>query len=173
MAILTVSNVGQSFGEFDVFSGVNASIPRDGKVGLVGPNGIGKTTLLLILAGQRSPSAGTIHVARGTRIGYLSQESADAFVGRDHSVHDEMLTVFAELRAKEQRLRDMEIEIAAGDPSKELLEAYSQLQMQFELGGGYEYEQDIKRVLTGLGFPPSAWDQPLTQLSGRTKDASC
>lgn len=169
MAILTASNVGQSFGEYDVFSGVNASIPRDGKVGLVGPNGIGKTTLLLILAGLRTPSAGNVHVARGTRIGYLSQESSDAFIGREHSVYEEMLTVFANLRATEERLRVMEAEIAAGSPSDELLETYSQLQMRFELDGGYEYDQAIKRILTGLGFPQEGWGQSLATLSGGQK----
>ena len=71
MSILNASRVGQSFGEFDVFSGVSVSIPRDGKIGLVGPNGVGKTTLLLILAGRAQPSSGAVHVARGTRIGYL------------------------------------------------------------------------------------------------------
>jgi ATP-binding cassette subfamily F protein 3 len=169
MAILTASNVSQSFGDYDVFSGVSASIPRDGKVGLVGPNGIGKTTLLLILAGLRAPSTGTVHVARGTGIGYLSQESSDAFIGRDHSVYEEMLTVFAGLRDTEARLRQMEAEMADGDPSEAALEAYSQLQLRFELDGGYEYEQAIKRVLTGLGFPPGAWDQSLSQLSGGQK----
>ncbi len=169
MAILTASNVGQSFGDYDVFSGVNASIPRDGKVGLVGPNGIGKTTLLLILAGLRAASAGNVHVARGTRIGYLSQESSDAFIGVDHTIYDEMLTVFADIRATEARLRAMEIEIAEGEPSDELLEAYSQLQMRFELDGGYEYEQAIKRVLTGLGFAPETWSQSLSKLSGGQK----
>jgi len=107
MAILTARRVGQSFGEYDVFSGVNVSIPRDGKVGLVGPNGVGKTTLLLILAGRAQPSAGSVHLARGARIGYLSQESSDAFIGEAaaHTVHDEMLAVFGPLRAMEGRLR--------------------------------------------------------------------
>ncbi|MDX1412762.1 MAG: ATP-binding cassette domain-containing protein, partial [Candidatus Promineifilaceae bacterium] len=77
MSVLTVSHVGHSFGAYDVFKGANASIPNDGKVGLVGPNGVGKTTLLLIIAGFTQPDAGSIHIARGIRLGYLSQESSD------------------------------------------------------------------------------------------------
>ena len=171
MAILTASRVGQSFGEYDVFSGVSVSIPRDGKVGLVGPNGVGKTTLLLILAGRAQPSAGSVHLARGARIGYLSQESSDAFIGEAaaHTVHDEMLTVFAPLRAIEERLRALEHEMGAPDADDSLLDEYSRLQVEYELAGGYAYETRIRMVLTGLGFRPDAWDQPLTQLSGGQK----
>jgi ATP-binding cassette subfamily F protein 3 len=190
MAILNASRVGQSFGEFDVFSGVNVSIPRDGKIGLVGPNGVGKTTLLLLLAGQAQPSAGTIHLARGTRIGYLSQESSDAFIGESaaQTVYDEMLTVFAGLRAVEERLRVLEHEMGrepaaasnhvappAARPdavpagADDLLDEYSRLQIEYEVGGGYEYDTRIRMVLTGLGFAPLAWNQPLSQLSGGQK----
>ena len=171
MSILNASRVGQSFGEFDVFSGVSVSIPRDGKIGLVGPNGVGKTTLLLILAGRAQPSSGAVHVARGTRIGYLSQESSDAFVGAmaEQTVYDEMLTVFAELRAVEERLRVLEHEMGAADAHDALLDEYSQLQAQYEVGGGYEYDTRVRMVLTGLGFDPSTWGQPLSQLSGGQK----
>ncbi len=171
MAILSASNVGQSFGEYDVFGGVNVSIPRDGKVGLVGPNGVGKTTLLLILAGRAAPSSGQVNVARGTRIGYLSQESSDAFIGQSahHTVFEEMVAVFEPLRGMETRLRQMEAEMAGDAASDDLLEEYSRLLVQYEIAGGYDYETRIRMVLTGLGFRPDAWGQPLSQLSGGQK----
>ena len=171
MAVLTTSNVGQSFGDYDVFSGVSVSIPRDGKIGLVGPNGVGKTTLLLIMAGRTTPSSGQVHVARGTRIGYLSQESSDAFIGQTaaHTVYEEMRAVFAPLHAMEAKLRRMEAEMAESNASDELLDEYSQLQVQYEVAGGYDYETRIRMVLTGLGFRPDSWAQPLSQLSGGQK----
>lgn len=169
MAILTAQHVGQSFGDFDVFTGVSGSIPKDGMVGLVGPNGVGKTTLLLILAGLSQPSAGSVHMARGTRLGYLPQEASQAFAGQDHTVYAELLTVFADVRAHETHLRQMEQQMADGDHSPDLLAAYSQLQVQFEAAGGYDYDLRIKQVLTGLGFAEADWQLPLPYLSGGQK----
>jgi ATP-binding cassette, subfamily F, member 3 len=169
MSILTATNVGQSFGAYDVFSGVNVSIPDDGKIGLVGPNGIGKTTLLMILAGFSQPEAGQVNIARNTRLGYLSQESADAFSGRTHSVYDEMLVVFSDLISMGRELQKLEAEMSSSEASEQLLEQYSALQERYELAGGYDYDQQIKRVLTGLGFEEDTWQQPLDQLSGGQK----
>lgn len=169
MAIISISNLGQSFGAFDLFKGLSGSVPNDGKVGLVGPNGIGKTSLLLILAGMTPPSAGSIHLARGTRMGYLPQEASQAFEGQEHTVYDELLTVFADLQEDEARLRQMEADMENGRLSDELFADYSKLQERFELAGGYDYNLRIKQVLTGLGFSEEQWQLPLPHLSGGQK----
>ncbi|MDT8305858.1 MAG: ABC-F family ATP-binding cassette domain-containing protein [Anaerolineae bacterium] len=169
MALLTANNVSQSFGALDLFSGVNISIPSDGKIGLVGPNGIGKTTLLLILAGLARPATGEVHVARNATIAYLPQEAEKAFAGHDNTVYEEMLAVFASLRAQEAELRAMEQEMASDALSDELFERYSRVQERFELAGGYEYDIRIRQVLTGLGFPEDRWQLPLQHLSGGQK----
>lgn len=169
MAILSAAYVGQSFGAFDVFQGVTGSIPHGGKVGLVGPNGIGKTTLLLILAGLSQPTSGSVTIARGARIGYLPQESSDAFTGQNHTVYAEMLGAFSDLLADEQRLREMEMMMAQQEAPADLLARYSQLQAAFELAGGYHYQTRIKQVLTGLGFSEPDWALPLPHLSGGQK----
>ena len=169
MSVLTATNVGQSFGAYDVFSGVNVSVPDGGKIGLVGPNGVDKTTLLMILAGLSQADAGQVHLARNTTIGYLSQESADAFSGRTHTVYDEMLIVFSGLQEMSDRLQQLEADMSSSHAPEQLLEQYSALQERFELAGGYDYEQRIKRVLTGLGFSQKTWPQPLDQLSGGQK----
>jgi len=108
MSVVRFQNVGKSFGALDLFSGLSADVPRGGRIGLVGPNGVGKTTLLRILVGQDLPTAGEIFLAKTTRMGYLEQEAADGFVGHKHSVYEEMLHVFDALRSREAALRKME-----------------------------------------------------------------
>lgn len=169
MAILTANNVGQSFGAFDVFQGITVSVANDGKVGLVGPNGIGKTTLLLILAGLTTPGEGSVQHARGANMAYLPQEAARAFVGQENTVYDEMLSAFDALRDQEAQLREMEEQMAAGDAGAELLERYSHAQERFERAGGYDYDVRIRQVLQGLGFSEESRQQPLSQLSGGQK----
>ena len=169
MAIISTSNLSQSFGAVDIFRNITVSVPNDGKIGLVGPNGIGKTTLLLILAEQEEASSGEVYRARGKHIGYLPQESAEAFAGYDHSVNDEMITVFKELRSTERRLRMLEDGMSNGGSSPELLEEYGALLEQFEHAGGYDYEVRIRQTLQGLGFDKESRNLSLDKLSGGQK----
>ncbi|MCC7361900.1 MAG: ABC-F family ATP-binding cassette domain-containing protein [Anaerolineales bacterium] len=169
MSLLTFSGLAQSFGAADIFKGLSGSLPHGGKVGLVGPNGIGKTTLLLILAGLAQPTAGDAHLARGRRLGYLRQEAVEAFAARDNTVYAEMLTVFAPLQAQQARLHALEADMAAGHHTAALLEEYGDRQAAFAQAGGYDYEVRIQQTLTGLGFGRGQWELPLAHLSGGQK----
>ncbi len=169
MALLTATGVGQSFGAFDVFQGVDISIAEGDKIGLVGPNGIGKTTLLLILAGLSTPGQGAVHKARSVRIAYLPQEASSAFGQEHNTVYEVALAVFEPLRQQEAALRDMEAQMAAGESDEALLERYSRAQEQFEQRGGYDYELRIRQTLQGLGFGQESWQTPLAHLSGGQK----
>ena len=169
MSILSISNLTQSYGDFDVFVGLNATISNDGKVGMVGPNGIGKTTLLRVLAGLDQASAGSVHTARETRIGYLRQEAMEAFAGRDNTIYTEMLTVFQGIKAREAELRELEHQMADQGADDSLLARYSAAQEAFERAGGYDYEVRISQVLQGLGFSKSDWEMRLAILSGGQK----
>ena len=169
MSILSTYNLGLSFGARDVFSGISVNLPNDAKVGLVGPNGVGKTSLFRILAGVSPPTRGSVHLARGARIGYLRQEAVEAFAGHAHTVFEEMLTVFSSLRAQAERLRALEGRMEAGEATEDLLARYGEEQEAFEHAGGYDYEDRIKAVLQGLGFGPQAWSTPISHLSGGQK----
>lgn len=170
MSILQANQLGVSFGAFDLFKGISLNIANDAKIGLIGPNGIGKTTLMLILAGINAPSTGSVSIAKNKRIGYLRQEAVEAFAERENPVYAEMLTVFADLICQQEELNRLESEMAhAGDQIDHLLETYGRLQEAFEMAGGYDYDLRIQQTLAGLGLGKDDWDRPLKHLSGGQK----
>jgi len=169
MSILTTHNLSLSFGDFDLFQGISITIANQSKIGLIGPNGIGKTSLMLIMAGINAPTSGRVHVARGRRIGYLRQEAVDAFAARENTVYAEMLTVFAHLRQQQTQLHQMEARMAAGDFTETLLDQYGELQQAFDHAGGYDYDLRIRQTLSGLGLGEQTWEMPISHLSGGQK----
>ncbi len=166
MSLITASQLAKAYGADDIFSGLTVGLPHGARVALVGPNGTGKTTLLRILAGLEEPSRGEVFRAKGLRLGYLPQEAA---LYSEGTLWEEMLTAFTDLRAREAELA--RLEAAMADPAQfdAIMEKYGPLQHQFELDGGYEYENKIKQVLTGLNFEPGDFQKPVEILSGGQK----
>ncbi|GAB4533923.1 MAG: ABC-F family ATP-binding cassette domain-containing protein [Anaerolineales bacterium] len=160
MSLITAQRLSKSFGPVDLFHDISLQVPPHARVAIVGPNGIGKTTLLRILIGEEPASSGVIQRARGLSLGYLPQEASfDA----GHTLWDECLLAFDELKRLEAEIHTMH---AALTDDPEVLARYGALQHRFEHLGGYTYETEIRRVLTGLGFKESEFSQPLPQLSG-------
>src|SRR5205807_3101018 len=170
MPIVSVIQVGKSFGAERIFSGVSFQINEDDRIGLIGPNGAGKSTLLNILAGREEPDEGKVAVARNTRIGYLLQATD---FRAENTLREEMLTVFTEVREWEYELHELGLAMAApaaqADPvlHEELLERYAELQARLEHAGGYIYENRVDQVLDGLGFTREQQESPVLQLSER------
>src|SRR5258706_9253668 len=110
MSLITASNLTKSYGARDIFTGLSFGIEKGARLGIVGPNGVGKTSLLRILAGVDEASSGSLHRTRGVRIGYLSQEAdfqmAGALWGACESVFSEVLAPQVELSRLEQQRAD-------------------------------------------------------------------
>ncbi len=166
MPIFSIIDVGKSFGAERIFAGVSFQIDEHDRIGLVGPNGAGKSTLLNLLAGREEPDEGIIATARNLRIGYLTQ-TVD--FQPQHTLREEMLTVFAEVRDWEHELNELAVELAATADSilhKQLLQRYDDLQTRFEHADGYTYENRVAQVLDGLGFTREQQEAPVMNLSG-------
>ncbi len=161
MSLLTVSSLTKSYGHIDIFANLSFGVAKGARLGIVGPNGVGKTTLLRILAGADEASSGTVHKSRGVRIGYLSQEADFEMTG---TLWDACESVFADIIQKQGELNRLEHEMANGDQT--ILEKYGALQHEFERRGGYTYQTRIKQVLSGLGFDASDYAMSLDHLSG-------
>lgn len=166
MAILTATDLGKYYGAQNVLAGVSLEINPGDKIALIGPNGVGKTTLLRILCGLEPPTAGSVSRAKALRIGYLTQESP--FTSQQ-TLYAEMLSLFANLQAQRARLREMEQRMSTAAATPDLLAQYGKAVEHFELAGGYEYEHRIQRVLNGLGFSREDFDKPMEILSGGQK----
>ncbi len=163
MSIVVAEELAKYYGAQDVFSDITFQIGHGDKIALVGANGVGKTTLLRIVAGLDVPTSGRLSMAKRLRVGYLSQR---ADLASERTVYEEMHEVFAHLHAQQAQLHRLEQEMADPDRRERALERYGKLLQQFELAGGYTYPQRIKRVLMGLGFAEDDFDQPLALLSG-------
>jgi len=160
MSLIAGTGVSKSFGVDYVIQGARFQVAQGDRIGLVGPNGQGKTTLLRILCRQESPTAGDIQFRNGLRVGYLPQ---DPPAPAGTTLWQSMREVFADLHAMQAELEGLAGRLGDDDVK---LERYGQLHTKFEALGGYDIDNRIERVLTGLKFDPAQYEMPLAHLSG-------
>ena len=164
MTSLSVQHISKYFGEQRLFDGVTFDIGDRDKVGLVGANGCGKTTLFRILTGETAPDSGGIIRSKTTRIGYLEQHACS---DGDRTLLDEVLLVFAPVMTMENELREITERLAGPDSGDTaLIERQHLLREQFENAGGLTYLSRTRAALLGLGFDEPALSQPVSSLSG-------
>jgi ATP-binding cassette, subfamily F, member 3 len=169
MAAVTIQNLVKTYAGQSVLDGITLDFHKGEKVGFVGANGCGKTTLFKLIVGIEPPDGGTITVTRGTTIGYLPQEPD---LPSSAPLIEAVGEVFAGHRAVEADMRALSHQIAEAHGTPEeaaLLQRYDRLHAQFEARGGYSHEIRIREVLGGLGFEPNEYQKPVSILSGGQK----
>jgi ATPase subunit of ABC transporter with duplicated ATPase domains len=162
VAMLQVRDVAIEAGGLPLVSGVSFTLHAGDKVGLVGRNGVGKTTLLQVLAGETEPAAGVI-LRRG-RLGYLRQDpklrrAQPGVLSVAHVLEGRGLAEAA------SRLESLRLAME-GDPSQRNIAKYSRAEEQYRHEGGYAAEGEARRIAAGLGLAPDRLDLPMTVLSG-------
>ncbi len=168
MAALTGTNLRLAYGVRTILEGVSVSIDANERVGVVGRNGTGKSTLLKILAGLTKQDGGEVSLARGYRAGYLHQDpkldptetlrgAAEAAFERLHDLHRQLNVVFHDM------------ETAEGDVLERLMKQQVRLEEEIEAAGGYAIDHKIDAVLHGLGFTDAQFSIPVGGLSGGQK----
>ena len=174
MIILSAQHIAKSFGVNAVLRDVSLTVQQGDRIGLVGVNGCGKSTLMRILAGLDAQDSGEISLVRGLRVGYLAQQN---MVTSGETVWNELQKVYEQVFAMEKKLRELEDEIAHAHTDAQrfaqLSADYDRLTQRFEEADGYSWKSMVSGVLNGLGFKPAQYDQCVDSLSGGEQTRLC
>lgn len=163
MAVLDVQNLTLSFGEKTLFSNVSFDIKEKEKVGLIGCNGAGKTSLFKIITGEYTPDDGACFISKNSRLGYMEQHTCS----ENKTVWDELVSVFDELAVIEKRLEEITVLLTNGEGNQaELIEEQDRLNTIFTRDGGLTYKSMTRSALIGLGFGEDDFSMPTAKLSG-------
>jgi ATP-binding cassette subfamily F protein 3 len=168
MAIAAITNVRHSYGGTQVLDGATLSIADGERIGLVGRNGCGKSTLMRALAGELDVDEGIVQVNRGAKVGYLSQHPR---LDPSKTLREEAASAFASLEATHKELDAVFEEMATADASQldALFKRQEALEARIARAGGYAVDHRIDATLHGLGFTDREFGTPVTSLSGGQK----
>lgn len=172
MIVLSCNNLNKSFGIDTILENISFTVNEGDKVGIIGVNGTGKTTLFKVLSGIYGYDSGDIYLGKGVEIGYLEQNTN---FQSEKTIYEEVLEVFSDLMDMENYIRDLEIKISeeGSNPNSKILDKlmneYSQKLELFSELNGYGYKSEVKGILKGLGFSDSDMETPINILSGGEK----
>ncbi len=161
--LLELQNLGKSFGEHEVLRDVNAGVERGDRIGIIGANGTGKTTLLRILCGESLPDAGDAAFGTGVTTGYLEQ---NARLDPSLDIYATMRLVFTPALDAMQEMDTLQKQLAADPHNAELTEKIAHCTAVIDAMDAYNMDTQIKKVLNGMGFPADTWTKLAGVLSG-------
>ncbi len=174
MIMLSCNKVSKSFGVETILENISFSVNEGDKIGIVGVNGTGKTTLFKVITGILPHDRGEIFTSKNCRLGYLEQNTN---FYSEKTIYDEVVSVFSDLIGAEEELRSLEHQIASlsdkggssGDQLKKTMDIYGKKYEEFEKNNGYAYKSEVRGTLKGLGFSDEEMDKPVNVLSGGEK----
>lgn len=166
MSLIQLENISKSYGKQQILAGVSLKINDGDRLGLVGRNGSGKTTLVNIIAGQVFDFEGKLYKAKHAEIAYFRQ---DAQLDSDTTLRQEMLKVFRDLRGIEDEILLICEKLDTQPDNRNLIDELSLLQLKHEQLGGYDYEYQVEKTLSGLGFTELEFNLQVGRLSGGQK----
>lgn len=163
MAVLDVQNLTLSFGDSTLFEGVSFDIKEKEKVGLIGCNGAGKTSLFKIIKGEYIPDSGNCFVSRNAALGYMEQHTCS----ENKTIYDELISVFDYLINIEKELEEVNHRLTEGIGNQaENIERQDRLTDIYNRDGGLTYKSMTRSALLGLGFTENDFNMPTSKLSG-------
>lgn len=160
--LFRLSNIQKTYAGHEILRDVSFQVNQGDRVGLVGRNGAGKTTVFKIILGQEAPDEGDVIKINGLKLGLLEQHVS---LIPGETVHTAALSAFERIHDLEAEMRALEHRMVE-DHSEEILNRYATLQEEFELADGFSYSAKAEAVLLGLGFDKSMWDATTETLSG-------
>jgi len=165
--MIQLSSAGKRYGHKLLFEGVDWLITPKDRIGLVGANGTGKSTLLKVLGGLETLDYGSISIAKGISAGYLPQ---DGLTLSGRTVFAECMSVFSKLRAMEEEMEQLTASMSELDHASaeyaQVADRYQRVEHEFQARDGYAIEAQVGSVLTGLGFRKDDWDRQTDEFSG-------
>jgi ATP-binding cassette, subfamily F, member 3 len=164
--LFRLSEATKSYGGTEILRGVSFQVNPGEKVGLVGRNGAGKTTVFRLITGQEAADSGGVFKANNLNLGLLDQH---VDFGTAETVHTAALSAFKEIHDIEAEMRSLEKTMET-DHSDEVLNRYAELQIAFEQADGFTYAARAEAILQGLGFSKEMWEQNTSTLSGGQKN---
>src|SRR3989454_4629053 len=165
--MIQLSSAGKRYGHKLLFEGVDWLITPKDRIGLVGANGTGKSTLLKVLGGLETLDYGSISIAKGISAGYLPQ---DGLTLSGRTVFAECMSVFSKLRAMEEEMEQLTASMSELDHASaeyaQVADRYQRVEHEFQARDGYAIEAQVGSVLTGLGFRKDDWHRQTDEFSG-------
>ncbi len=165
MPIITGKDISKAYGTDIIFEDVCFGVEKGDRIGIVGANGTGKTTLLSIIAGDMEATSGSLYIRNDVNIGYLRQQNQ---FGGSGTVRSQAEKSFTHLFDMEKKLESLQLAISdheSGSFERDL-EEYTRLMDEYEQKGGYTYKSELGAMLTHMGFDEEAQNKEISKLSG-------